>query len=51
MCESGGYVMKYYDLHCPIKMKSVSHKDLIKPWIDLETTKEGLELEIVFTRD
>lgn len=30
-------VMKYYNLFCPIRSKTLSPKDLLKPWIDSET--------------
>ena len=30
-------LMNFYDLHCPIKSRTISYKDDIKPWIDYET--------------
>ena len=33
-------IMHFYNSHCPIIRRTVSYKDFVKPWIDLETKKK-----------
>ena len=33
-------IMYLYNLHCPVKVKTISGKDVSKPWIDVETKRE-----------
>ena len=30
-------IMHYYNHHCPVKTKTISYKNLSKPWVDAET--------------
>jgi len=38
--ELNSILMDYYNLFCPIKSRTISYKDITKPWIDREVKRE-----------